>query len=606
MLWRCPPLICSTRALACPRGPAVVWARRYSAQPASAVSGTEIREPATRLEDTEDLDRVLASPQFYHRLKNEIRERWGLPHLVNRQDIKSHTSNDRQVDLEWVIRRTQGILSLLEKLPLDRSAPKIVETALFAKWPVKRRTELPRIPKFWTRDSLRSFIGTITANNGAYDSKHHDVDGVLRTTVHDLLRYNNKSTYPHHSVETFNKAIAYFARLHDLQATKEIFYTIRSVGLKPNTDSYNLRILAQSTRNRPHHSHRLHPLRLIKVMLAEMISSDVPANYQTWNIIMLCIPFPVARILFAREMIKYSIPLSRRGGGQFVEDVVKLRSSRIAAEFLETQPYFEVTTECVNEIVKDHVRKHNWDIAWEYIHHAVEKFHITPTTSTLNMLLEGAAHEGRVDWGIALMQYMTKKWNVCPNVASYRNLIEAEVRRPYHQHKGRILRMLYGALATKFPQKYVGDRLLKHWVARAQRQFEFYQSEGLTTESLQDLPTELTSELSAEWKTIQEALQWPDERPRFFPQNGVQVSETYNHAASYLLGYDASTITAKDQRSGVFKADPHKAKLKQFNKAKVMTEDEKRRDHEMARRRNLLKKGPFENYREQFKRLMSS
>lgn len=555
---------------------------------------------------------------FYRQMENSVRESTGLPRLPPiSSSINVYVKNDHSVKS-----MVQGVVDLLIKIsetngeiPVDFSNPPI-EVILYKKLKISsQHHKLPPFPEEpWNAERLESYLRHLTARDfHSSELSSANINGLVPSLVKDILRITNPLTLHAHSVGAYNTAIAYFIRIRDLKTARGLFHQLLDESEhSPNTDTFNIMLLSARHRLKNHTNQRnerhQHPLLFINSILKIMLETGVPLDSQTWNIILLCTPTPDAKSIVLREMQSRSVPLSRRGLATVIKDVIDISGPEQAMEFLQKQKVYSVTMDCIHLIVARLISNRKINKAWKILDYAYDHWNLYPTTTTLNIILEGLVPRGRLDWMFGAWGGMVNRWSVQPDAISYRHLFEVACKRNFHRQYFTIIELIYAKYCTETrcnsfksidPQM---EYLIRHCQARA----TFYRDVVNITDKTLNLspPTELTPTQQSSWESALTALQWK-EIPKLHYKTRTTPSQKTCSVASYLIGFDPVLLNPDrpdhPKHYHRFYGKRYKSKWKRFVNERRETSQHEQHVKDAGRRKSMLHLGPYEHFLNQLK-----
>ncbi|ANB13935.1 Aep3p [Sugiyamaella lignohabitans] len=507
---------------------------------------------------------------------------------------KEHRQLSRQTQINASPTYIQSIIEVLTSMrtALTSSNNEMVLERKFTSKP------LPKFPTQWSREGLVAYLQQLTQYQHT-NSKYSSPNGLISSIVKDLLRVNNPSTMNHLSTEAFNIGISYHARISDIRSCRQLFQDMLSSGISVNTDTYN--ILLMSCRYRlgnVNDNWKVHPLRVVDGFLKQMRSKGIPANIDTWNIVLGTVPEGSNKSRVLTEMSKKNVPLSRRGLATCVGDIVQQVGPKLAMVYLDKQlEKYNVGIDTVNTIISGLLNDDKLkadkagikftpsvetvDVAWKYLHYAISKWDLTPSTSVLNTFGRFFAANGKLDWFIGLYSAMVShpEWNIQPNCITYQYLLEAAVRVPFHPYKYEMVETI-NRISYKVPR----TKQYQNWLLRAKTQFDYYNSLNLLSKNTFSMNRHATPETTQNFVQAQHILKWADQtfKPDYtnvLPR--LQIAKLLNLFPSDIPAEETQQHTRQSRRV-------YSQTTKQF-RATTSTQ-------ETATKQRLIRKGPYQKY----------
>lgn len=573
--------------------------------------------------EVEEDDPIRDGIKFYSRVMDEIRKHQGLlPGPDTRYSreynlIRNHAENKDHYDLRELLIRLNFVLSHLSEISPGKYSPdgnaeetkELLNSKLNSSPPASVVTlvrpytmdALPRLPeRFENAEMLTTYLHELTSRRyvRAMKIRPHVVSELVR----DLLRPNSPDTAHCRTTEAYNIGIKYFIHTQNLKSARMLLEQMKAdVGVKPNTESYNLmfaaipKSLVGGKREykryyfnhfvrqkylglKPNSSGQLnnsqlpvtskdivyfhHPLEFLIANLKEMTQQEIPADDETWNIVLSCARGLVAKSHVLKHMHNLRIPLSETGLKSVVCDTADFMGPQKVIELIREQQFVTNVTSIKAVIARmiDVPSDKNINAAWSLLLSVSEGTQTTmsktikPTVSILNVFAHRFAQAGRIDWILGLMQAMQTQWNVYPNIKTYTYLLEAAVRPLPHYNKPTLLRVIYAKLLesakrtispsssmTVASEDLVLPPQARYWMRRARKQFEFLtliknKQQALATDASSDsnqaqIPLSFSS--SSETKQLSDPFSINLTQYKCSSQAAVD-DEFWNHACKLL------------------------------------------------------------------------
>lgn len=496
------------------------------------------------VEGEEPVDPLADGTRFYSRVMDEIRKHQGLeparatPVSRSYDLARNYAENKDHYDLRELLIRLSFVLAHLAELTPRKAADEhpVVLTAVKPTSATSGATlyrpyslgHVPRMPEhFENPEMLLRYLRALTTRRyvSAMKHKRHLVQELIR----DLLRPNSPDTAHCRSTEAYNIGIKYFIHTHDLKSARLLLDQMKTDrGIKPNTETYNILFSAVPrallggkreysryyynyyVRNQhltlsPEYSGQFtksnlpvtardvvyfhHPLEFLITNLKEMAKQGIPANDETWNVVLCCARGLVAKSHVLNHMHELRIPLNDIGLKSVVIDTADFMGPQKVIELIQEEQFVATvnTAKAVIQRMIDMPSTKNLNGAWAFLLSVSEGTStamtqtIKPTTSILNTFASRFARAGRIDWILGVMQAMRTQWGVHPNLKTYEFMMEACVRQPPHANKAALLRTVYVKMMRLVYYTTNGSRsanvvlppVTRYWMRRARVQFEF-------------------------------------------------------------------------------------------------------------------------------------
>lgn len=501
---------------------------------------------APETEEGELVDPTADGTKFYSRMVDEIRKHQGLqPGKVTPSPqaydlVRNYAENKDHYDLRELLIRLNFVLThLAEITPQNGELNQQMLTSVKAKTASSARlfkkvslSNLPRLPeRFENSDMLKQYLIELTTWKyvPAMKSRKHLVAELVR----DLLRPNSQDTEHCRSTGAYNIGIKYFIHIRDMKSARMLLEQMKTdKGTKPNTETYNILfsiiprsllggkreysryyfnyfVRHQSLSHTPGYLGQLnksnrplsakdsvyfhHPLEFLIAHLKEMAEQEIPANDETWNIVLCCARGLVAKSHVLTHMNNLRIPLTDVGLKSVVCDTADFMGPQKVIELINEEQ-FVATVNSVKAVIErliDVPSSKNIGQAWSFLMtvsngpNATISKGIQPTTSILNVFASRFARAGRLDWILGVMEAMRVQWKVYPNIDTWMYILEAAGRQAPHANKASLLRIAYVKLlecgkhmnqpasAASSSQIVELPRLARYWIRRTQTQFRF-------------------------------------------------------------------------------------------------------------------------------------
>jgi hypothetical protein len=527
-------------------------------------------------------------PRFYRKMNDEIRKHHGLIPLAARDDgsgaLGMHMSMEEKqlIRIREVNTHLRSVINAL--IAVSGSVNEVpnagVEMLLHRKYSGR---PLPKFPQHWSRERLIEFMNELTRYH-RIQSKYSHQTGLVASVIKDLLRVNNASTRNCLSLEVYNLGVAYFIRNKDIRGARQLCRDMEAVGITPSTETFNIMFLAfRHHLFNPTGHWTVPPLLGVVHNLTKMLRLGVPANAETWNILLSAVPEASNKAMIMEEMQKLNIHLSSRGLAVCVQDIIDQVGPKVVMGFLHNQKS-GVGIDTVNTVLSGLIKDRKIKLAWEYLHYAVEKWQLLPTTSTLNTFVMPFAQEARLDWIMGVYSGMSAKWGVKASCLTYEFILEGLVRTPYHGNKHAVLRMICDK-----SRDVVRTKQAQYWIDRARTQLKYYKSVGVGTQAVGVSRTLQSSSTHNLWEDSMKVFQW-----------GVDPELVYDRDSgkgklALRLGvFPYRYVTLAENRFRP--VDRHlRERIAFYNVQKKELRDRQARK-EVQIRKEIMRLGPYEKY----------
>lgn len=320
-----------------------------------------------------------------------------------------------------------------------------------------------------------------------------------------------------------------------------------------------------------------HPLEFVTSMLRTMASLKIPADSETWNIILTCAIGPVAKSVVLKHMDEFKVPLSTMGQASVLSDIADFMGPQKVIDLITSdQSSYQITKSAIKIVVSrlvDVPTSTNIDAAWKLInkyaapidynrrwgdekdtaaHENEDKGEdsetndgfIIPSPGLLNIFVEKFAKAGRIDWIVGVVAAFSHNWNVSPTIRTWTFIMEALTRTQHNKNKSALVSFAYNQAANIMNARTADDfpRNLRTWIRRLDAQYEFHlkkveqNKDNWDLETYQKLRGQLENPIilrkeedlvdaSNLWNELLEKLRWRD-RPLLTFNNPDYISKT--------------------------------------------------------------------------------
>lgn len=536
--------------------------------------------------------KIADGSKFYKRMENQIRiERGYAPlHLGqydNRKKERIIMKDHVKGVINWLNQLTNN-----EQMQLPENS---TENRLYKK-PKAKSNQIPKYPSYWSQQELKNYVNLLTNNEYTTD----ELRRLCKIILKDILLMNGRLIGDH---EVYNNAIKFLLKMNDVQGALEVAQQMDQY-IGRDLESYKLFLLS-IRRKWDGNKFFQNPIRTINNLLKEIHERGIKIDAEVWNIVLISMPDVDSRISVLRQMGAKKIPLSRRGHTEVFQNIVEVLDIDFSINFLINQPHANITIESVNQIVyklmqkdttKDRLR------AWKWLHLALTKWELTPTTATLNMILETMVSRQRLDWMFGVLGNLSTTYNLeCrPDSRTYRLLFQAALARSYHSNKHHVLNLIYSMWEHDFPN----DTKREYFKRYAVLQAEFNQKMGQSSTKL-ELTGDYSEGLQKEWDIYINTLKWGNTNPTMhFKKNKKKTEKNKNknnskkaQFASFLLGFKVENLHPA-YKHGPFKfyRQPYLSKWHEFKESKLEQQQLAFKNLEMENRRNIVNTGAMNKY----------
>lgn len=509
---------------------------------------------------------------------------------------------------------------------LHHSLPKVSEKRTLSSRLRERYTNesLPPLPSGWSSASeLEDYLARLVSKKYIGTSKKRPQ--LISTLILDLLRPNSPDTGHCLSTEAYNIAVRYFIEVNKLNLARSLLNDMMEHGgsIAPNTETFNTLLTPTRTRllggkqgyRRKYFNYYLrntmiqenkfwkeknkgkqvkskkslsdmlelfkperddiiylqHPLQFVTSMLRAMADRNVPANAETWNIILNCAIGPVAKSAVLKYMDDYKIPLYVSGQESVLADLADFMGPQKVMDLITNdKSAYRLTKASIKTVVSrlvDVPTSSNISAAWRLIneyaasidytkrnqwykrmyHQQTEEFFdeevadegeaqanglIIPSPDLLNLFVEKFSKAGRMDLIIGVIAGFLHNWNVPATVRTWTFVLEALTRLSSTAYKRAFCTLVYNELLCLLNTRSVEGlpRNIRAWIRRIESQYEFHlqklkasNTEVLDAEKLAQFENQLSSpfiiknaeELAPERKMWEDAMvklrweEWP-------------------------------------------------------------------------------------------------
>lgn len=355
---------------------------------------------------------------------------------------------------------------------------------------------------YFLRYSMHKNKKSITSSEISHEKKVHDEFQTIFTD--DSI---NDDTSPFHNTNPENESQK---NLHDSS-------TENKINLSENSDEMTQDIITIFEPKKSDSIYIQNPLEFAISQLKTMAKLGIPANAETWNIILGSAIGPAAKSVVLQQMVELSIPLSQSGQASVLSDIGDFMGPHKAIELILSDiSTYLVTPETINVIVArliDVPTSSNILASWDFVkmfsikrdspitsHNKINNVAqtskdidgISPhnrnkddgpiqndfiaTTSTLNVFVKKFGRIGRLDWIIGIISGFKEHWNVNPDIDTWVYVLESVVRSAHHPDRNFLLSYIYFSMLEAMKTR-TDSRLpssARAWIRRARNQNEFH------------------------------------------------------------------------------------------------------------------------------------
>lgn len=226
------------------------------------------------------------------------------------------------------------------------------------------------------------------------------------------------------SIQPINCMIGYFVKLNDLQMVNHWVKYMFSRNISPNRVTLHL-LLSFQARKIPldpyPKGNTLHPLITTVNTLNYMHRAGVQADIDTWNLVLLCMPFGYGKSFMVEEMDRRKIPLDSRSIAMISRIIAEnkkiIDSSSQSVDFSPNSllhcidPQDHAVLRTVISHLLSTKAEHNLNVtrAWELV---LQSSPLDVSTDTMNTFLKSFAGRAHLDWQFGILSHFaTTEWN---------------------------------------------------------------------------------------------------------------------------------------------------------------------------------------------------
>lgn len=367
---------------------------------------------------------------------------------------------------------------------------------------------LPSPPTEWTSaKQLEHYIRSITEHHHI-DPKVSSYNGLVASTVRDLIRPDHPATRSHLTIGVYNAGIEYFVRTDNIRAARQLYMDLRDFNIVPNTTTFNMfMVRARYALLNPSNQWVVHPLRPIIIQLMHMHELGIPSNAETWNIILTALISPDHKSGLLDEMKRRGIPLSKRSLAICLKDIVKVSNSEFVMAYLHQHgDPLSVGTESISVVLSKLLHEKQYDLAWQFLFYSFQRWNISIHHPIIHTFAKYFAQQGRIDYIFgALGNFYQIKPLLRLDSDTYAYMLESLARAPFHPN----IINAYSAIMHR-QQKVTSSAKIDYWSRVVRAKLEWYHRTNKPNTKFKLLSP---SESKKVWLKSMTCLTWPREAP---------------------------------------------------------------------------------------------
>lgn len=444
--------------------------------------------------------------------------------LADVQSAQTWTESDTLTYLRQTRVLAQNVISTLAGMS-DLSQKKMPLPAI--------REDLRKPPP--DLDSLPGDSSSSQSVNNAVNILTKYDYGPAATTKITKWIYGLAKQHEIHSIQPINHLIGYFVRLNDLQMVNYWVKYMFTRNIAPNRVTMHLLLSYQAQRipQDPYpKGNTLHPLITTINTLNYMHRAGVQADVDTWNLVLLCMPFGFGKSFMVEEMDRRKIPLDSRSTAIIshiiAENKKLIDSSSNSVDFspnnllhcIDPQDHAVLRTVISHLLATKAENNLNVARAWELV---LQSNPLDVSTDTMNTFFKSFAGRAHLDWQFGILSHFSSTpWNAL----SWQYLLEAASFTRESPHKYDML----GTILKQMEREQVcltsRSRVLARRVVRQSQKNKY----------------ELKDFGQSGWKSLCEGLRWSQcftpKSPQFLADIGF--SEGNMNLAASIARIDQS------------------------------------------------------------------
>ncbi|ANZ74145.1 BA75_01372T0 [Komagataella pastoris] len=353
--------------------------------------------------------------------------------LTNYKKISKYLSQDElfQLNQEFI----QQIFSLITSFKYD---PKILDPKTVQEFYRQPRvlSMAPKLPESLNIEVFTDYVNQITNNRYVHNHASNE-ENVIPMLLRQFFHKDNRHCMKLRGIQSYNNVIRFFLSKNDLPYAKSLLAQMRSEGIRPNRLTYNLFI--GHLRNMP--VHYTNPLITVLKYLGLMRKEYISPDSTTWHLLYQILPDKISKQMLLDKMDQLGFSRTTLLTRFRLES---LSSSAEMMKLLESTPPTSKDINCFNILFSQLVTEKKYHKCWELLH----KITPTPNLSTLNSILNSLRNNSRVDLCFLFYNYMLEKFKISPNTTTFHYLIAAAVKQGFHNNWRQVLRILYHEMSA--------------------------------------------------------------------------------------------------------------------------------------------------------------